>query len=510
MKTKSRGVLLIVFTTPVIGLFLLLKRLPVYPDEEQWIYVNARQFTDHTMQYLFPVCREGFQIAQPVVWYPIRFVEWFLYSHLGFVQHIRAVGIIQALITLLLLNQFLNLYARERRQAQGILFSGIMIGLFPFLIVLNRPEQLLLILFVSSLNLTHAYKFGLTLWKKLLLIILIGLLFLSMPAIHPKGSLFALMACAIFIFVVKGNARFAKIGLFVSTCLSIAVSTQVWSIRTFCPESEFLTRTFGDITLNPTQIDFSTIKKIIGNIARTPKYLLNMMYQGAYQSDWMAQRDQVPVTLLILANIGLILFTLFLLYSLYKSARDQSFQMRNLDDSMFIAITFICGFAILAVLQRTKNFYDSYLPAILILLATAITIDSKKLKWNLRAIFAIPAIISIPALFMTAGNFPDDNHFTNEMLTKRIIKECGISRIQLNAGNFVIGSPLSRTFWDSPRFIYADYLWGWWAQGVDAEKFIRDSKPPVIILRNEGLLTTKKGDVVIGDYICRNSKNSAS
>jgi len=153
MRAKLRQILLALCVFPVVGLVALLKRLPVYPDEEQWIYVNSRQFTDNTMQYLFPVCREGFQITQPLIWYPVRFLEWFLYSHLGLVNQIRAVGLAQAIITLMLLLKFLNLYARHLRQAQLVLLSGMMIGLLPFLLALNRPEQLLLILFLSFLNL---------------------------------------------------------------------------------------------------------------------------------------------------------------------------------------------------------------------------------------------------------------------------------------------------------------------------------------------------------------------
>ena len=508
MKAKSRRILLPLTVIPAVGLVALLKCLPVYPDEEQWIYVNARQFTDNTMQYLFPVCREGFQIAQPLIWYPIRCLEWILYSHLGLVNQIRAVGLAQAIITLLLLMKFLNIYARDLRQAQLVLLSGMMMGLLPFLLVLNRPEQLLLILFLSFLNLSSTYKSSLQVWKKLALAALVALLILSMPAIHPKGSLFAAMGTAIFIFVVKGNTRFAKVAVFTSACFSIAVSTQVWSLRTLCPESEFLTRTFGDITVNPTQLDASIFRKIIGNIIRTPKYLLNMMYQNTYQSDWMAQRNMVPTFLLVLANIALFLFATLLIYSVYKFVLRGSFRKSDIDDSKFISLVFISGFGVLSILQRTKNFYDSYLPAILILLAVAITINFTR-KWrNLKFMLVLSVTISIPALLFTANGFPKVGAPSTEILAKRIIKECEITKSQIEKGNFVIDGSLSTPFWESPRFIYAGYLWGWWAQDVKAEELIRELNSPVVIVRNEKLLSEMEGDVITEGYLCRNIEKS--
>jgi len=508
MRAKLRQILLALCVFPVVGLVALLKRLPVYPDEEQWIYVNSRQFTDNTMQYLFPVCREGFQITQPLIWYPVRFLEWFLYSHLGLVNQIRAVGLAQAIITLMLLLKFLNLYARHLRQAQLVLLSGMMIGLLPFLLALNRPEQLLLILFLSFLNLSSTYESSLKVWKKIALATLVMLLILSMPAIHPKGSLFAAMGTVIFVFVVKGNARFAKVVVLTSACFSIAVSTQVWSLRTLCPESEFLTRTFGDITVNPTQMDASTFRKIAGNIFRTPKYLLNMMYQDTYQSDWMAQRNMVPTFLLILANTALFLFAAFLVYSVYKFVLHGSFRRSEIDDSKFIALVLILGFAALSILQRTKNFYDSYLPALLILLAVAITINFTE-KWkNFRFMLVLSVAVSIPALLFTGNGFPKVAVPSKEILVKRIIKECEITQSQLEKGNFVIDGSLSTSFWESPRFVYAGYLWGWWAQDVNAEELIRELNPPVVIVRNEKLLSEVEGDVITEGYLCRNIQKS--
>lgn len=491
-----------------IALALLLNRLPVYTDEEQWIYINARQYTDHTMQYLFPICNKGFQIDQPIVWYPIRAVLWFLYSHLGLVGHIRIIGVVQAAITILVIRQFLRFYSRNAKQGQTLFFSGVCVGLIPFLIVLNRPEQPLLIMFISALNFTYIYQQSSTHKKKFALFSFLVLMLISMPAIHPKGSLFSLLALSCFILISKNSSLVSKLMITILTLYSAIISVDIWSRRTYCPRSKFLTKTFENITLNPSQFDTHSLRLILGNIARVPKYLINMMYQNSYQSDWLSQENKVSTPPLILANIGVIMIAILLMYVIFTSLRLKSFHELLVDKTKVVVLALIFGFSVLAILQRTKNFYDSYLPAMFLLLGASLLINFSQEKWKKQKVLLLSIALTIPSFLLTAQNFRADSHFNHETLTKKIIKECGISNEQLKEGGFVIGSPMSRTFWDTPRFIYSDYLWGWWSQDVDAEEFIREAKPSVIIVSRETPLRTQKNDVYVEGYVCRNIGNS--
>ena len=60
--------------------------------------------------------------------------------------------------------------------------------------------------------------------------------------------------------------------------------------------------TSGTITLNPTDLRMGTFRMIAGNVIRTPKYLLNSLYQYEYQSNWLAQQGRIPLIAIVIAN----------------------------------------------------------------------------------------------------------------------------------------------------------------------------------------------------------------
>jgi hypothetical protein len=91
-----------------------------------------------------------------------------------------------------------------------------------------------------------------------------------------------------------------------------------------------------------------------------------------------------------------------------------------------------------------------------------------------------------------------------ELIGNKIVSECGITSKQIATGNFILDPSLTRYFWNSPRFIYSSYIWGWWAQDLNVDEILDKIKPSVIIVRNENLLKPLAGDVIVGDFYCRN------
>ena len=482
-------------------------RLPVYPDEEQWLYINSRQFIDGTMQYLFPACSQGFKLEMPWIWAPVRSVFWLLYSKFGLIDHIRMMGILQAALTLVGIRVFISQYSRNKLEAHKVWRPLLILGTFPFLLVLNRPEQPLFLFFLGSAYLGHVLpkivsKSGRVFARTLQVLILI-----SMPAIHPKGVLFSLMALSLLIFQsgrVSKRTPFPEIGL---TVFSIWESSKIWNNRTLCPESVFITDTFKNITLNPTKLDSSTPLMVFGNIIRAPKYLLHMFYQQSYQSNWLAQDETIPLFLVILGNIAILGFCIFILKALARNLVIRTLNSRTLDLSGFIAVILVSGSFSLLLLQRTKNFYDSYLVVLLLVLAAAITFESKSTTRNYRIAFTpqMVCLLVIPALCFTLINIAPDKQGENNAIGRQIVNLCGITSKQIASGNFIIDPSLTRYFWDSPRFVYSSYVWGWWAQDVKAVNIVERLNPPVIIIRNENLLKPEPGDVTVGDFYCRNS-----
>jgi hypothetical protein len=111
--------------------------------------------------------------------------------------------------------------------------------------------------------------------------------------------------------------------------------------------------------------------------------------------------------------------------------------------------------------------------------------------------------MSIPAFLLTTLNFNVSSSKSNEQIYSSIIRDCDITDVELLEGRFIIDNSLAKHFWKTPNFVYSGYVWGWWAQDVNAEKLIKRLEPPVIIVRNDGSLNLRKSDVIVGDFVCR-------
>jgi hypothetical protein len=492
----------------VSGFYLLLSlliRLPVYPDEEQWLYINSRQFVDHTMQYLFPVCQLGFEASQPILWLPIRALEWILYSHLGLINHIRIAGIVQAIIFLFVYRTFLKNFARNYKFAKVLAIVTLTTGLIPFLLILNRPEQQLILLFFCALNACLSFTTTKHVRMKILLAVAIAFLVASMPAVHPKGLLFSLATVVFFLFMTRKSGVAFTLPVTAIALISSLNSTQVWSKRTNCKESEFLDSIFRTITLNPTELHMGTIRMVAGNVIRTPKYLLNSLYQYEYQSNWLVQQGRIPLLAIVIANIAFLTVVSFIIIKIFLHFRDLHKRHVKWQVQEWISALFITMFIILTVLQRTKNFYDSYLPIILLGSAGLIVLNQLQ-PWDekrRRKVLYSIVIMSIPAFLLTTLNFSISSSKSNEGIYDLIIRDCGITETELLEGGFIIDNSLTKYFWRTPKFVYSGYVWGWWAQDVNAEKLINRLEPPVIIVRNDGTLNLNESDVIVGDFVCR-------
>jgi hypothetical protein len=249
-----------------------------------------------------------------------------------------------------------------------------------------------------------------------------------------------------------------------------------------------------------------TIRMVVGNVIRTPKYLLNSLYQYEYQSNWLAQQGRISLIAIVIANFAFLTLVSFTFIKLFLQFRNLHYKHVRWQLQEWMASLFITMFIILTILQRTKNFYDSYLPIILLGSAGLIVLnqleprDDKRYRKLLYSI----AIVSIPAFLLTSINFNVSSSKSNNEVYSSIISDCGITDAELLEGRFIVDNSLAKYFWETPNFVYSGYVWGWWAQDVDAEQLIKRLEPPVIIVRNDGSLKLKKSDVIVGDFVCRN------
>jgi hypothetical protein len=249
---------------------------------------------------------------------------------------------------------------------------------------------------------------------------------------------------------------------------------------------------------------------VIGNLLRTPKYIYHLLFLPTSQSNWLSQTNPTPQLLVIFGNLGVLAFTGLIVFQLIKTCGRIIKLRQNQDISNYISLLLIAAFLVLDILQRTKNFYDSYLPALLLTLTIAVSYSGnfKFRKIEGTKILDGLVLINIPALIFTLINVaPNSSQITKEF-GDILVKDCKVTKDQIAAGGFVIDPSLTGYFWQSPRFIYSSYLWGWWAQDVEPENIIKRVRPPVIIVRSDVLLLRKSTDVIVGDFVCRNRKTS--
>src|SRR5579872_1805415 len=135
-----------------IGLLPLLLVFPIYSDELLWKLLDSRLLLDSgKLLYLFPECTKGISLDPPISWYPLQLIDAALYSDMTNPQMLRywAIGIFFALV--FYCAWFVRFSLRPAigyAATVGAVLAPLSLGVLPFLLVMNRPEQGLLVVLV--------------------------------------------------------------------------------------------------------------------------------------------------------------------------------------------------------------------------------------------------------------------------------------------------------------------------------------------------------------------------
>lgn len=222
-----------------IATFVVAAFLPLYTDEVGWKHIQGRLGFDGLESVsIYPSCSDA-GLPIPALLLPFRLFETAAYQGISGPQHIRAIGVAVALGWIAL--AWLLLWRGLRKHASvwlpGILVVSIAtLGIMPFLLVLNRPEQVLLIgmtLFAIPVLTTPPAGPRSPLADAsiaLLLVALGGYFFAS----HPR-AIFALPLLLLSINHSLARKRIAVVaGVSASVLCWVALSD--WSARTRCDD----------------------------------------------------------------------------------------------------------------------------------------------------------------------------------------------------------------------------------------------------------------------------------
>src|SRR5262245_36324016 len=123
--------------------------VPIYTDEIAWRVMQARVGLDGLADSnLYPTCGPAFDVAPPAFTLPFRLAAGMVYADFGRPWRLRAIGIAVALVWLAMLAALLPRalgWSPPGWRLVGAVAGVLGLGLVPFLLVLNRPEQLMLV-----------------------------------------------------------------------------------------------------------------------------------------------------------------------------------------------------------------------------------------------------------------------------------------------------------------------------------------------------------------------------
>jgi hypothetical protein len=464
--------------------------VPIYVDEPAWKLIGARLFVDSgKLIYFFPVCSTGFWLDVPVSWLPTRLIDSVLYQDPTNPFKLRLFGWTAFLSLLTAWTYMLRRISSLSTAVCGLLVTCFFsVGVLPFLLVFNRPEQAILIYLTACLLLLIKYDNDEVTgrWKRSALTCGLGLLACLLAGSHPKGLFFFPVVLIVFWRLVRSIPLAVPL---VVVMLKVAVDTAgIWSSRTACPESPWLTAVLQSLSLQP-QTFFKDPAKFIDlgltNVTNSYAYVDSIKFQQQYQSDWLpaavAGSDSFVTTVVMnsLVYMPIIIALLMATWGLVRQLLEGSFRWAVVTGGLTLSLLALIFF------QSNKNFYEAALvwPVVLVVFVISFAGHGDfRTKLTNRIIFPTLLIIGLlnavwlqhmflehALTWRTAQNNPVT---VPDWLPAFVNDTCGINS---SSDNLLLDNSTYLSYWKTPRPIFVPYVYGWWATQTDYIDTLRKS-----------------------------------
>ncbi len=492
-------ILSIVLLLPVLGwisLVPLLLLFPIYVDELQWKLINSRLLLDSgKLLYLFPACSKSVSLDPPISWYPLQLIDALIYSDMTNPQILRYWGIAIFAAIALYCTWFVQLRMRLSigyPAIAGAVLAPLSLGVLPFLLVINRPEQGLILVVVlgctipsilSARKLTPLQSWALASLFALLSWILVGT--------HVKG---VFILPALVLAAVLSIRQWAPILTVVAAAGFGALETiRLWSIRTDCPESPFLMRVFHGQSMSPDDLNAGLtpfLTKIWQNIWGLKTYWQSAGFQQEYQSQWLPPADAPQTFIETILNAAIptsVAIGVLIIVAAFASALVGAIRNRRVSDSgAFVAMSLLACLICVAGLQTGKNFYESSLTlpllGIAVMLAlTSTTLPSLALRGGRQLMIVLALLAFANQLTIAFRFYPQFSAWQRAIQTRRqeqttvinLIARCGIEP-DAKTRHLLVDDLTYTVLWRTQEPYFLALVDGWWATGVDEADVVRD------------------------------------
>ena len=476
---------------PVISLALY---VPIHSDEIAYKWFSGRYWLDQGVAInLFPHCFEQFNVKTPSFFIPTSIFYSWLYADLNNPLKLRWFGIVNFLFWLLLVWILCKrLFADKAENVFTQSVSLLCMGALPLMMILNRPEIPMLI-GLTALLIIPLFKNS-SIFKSIATHLSYALITLWFFPQHPKTLIF-LPVFFVSLSCLAIN-RYSRLGLYIFTLYGAATAYFYHSKQTACPLNENIFRAFSASLLSPKAFitePFWYFKQTLKNLLGIQNYLKNILFSNLTESNWLPPANYPSFTSLLDTVIFLLLSCAIIsLIFLYIKSIKHIKKGGPHTYSLLVSGCLICSVGMLAVLQTSKNFYESTLVFPLLLIAGLFAVSSVQNKNDLNLMrklisisTTITASISVFWLLLfcfstlkissqSTGPLANQNYslsgFNWPPFKANLVglaKKCGLSDSPELKHLLVDDS--TYTIFMKPREPYhVRYLTGYWAMGIDS------------------------------------------
>lgn len=351
----------VVMFVSILGLSIF---MPVFTDEITWKFLNTRTFLDGFVNItLFPQCGEPFTTQTPWFMLPVRLIDAWVYSNISTPLQIRILGVITCIVwlgtLLLMLPRSLAIPLRGLPLVSTI-SAFLSLGVLPFMIVVNRPEQVILLFltivflspFVFSSLEAKASIAGLMVATLLAIIVLFSY--------HPKTLLFLPVMIANGYFLFKRPV--IRVAYFAALAYFTAYTYFYWIQRNTCPDDiqyqsamQTMLLPLSEILSNPIQ----SLKPLGLNIWRHLG-LLNITIRKSYPSNLLPPNNDLTTPAYIVNSLIYVLLAIVSIVSIAAIIKLGIDAWKKRVVSKRVVMVASCLFSLISLfaVQGVSNFYE--------------------------------------------------------------------------------------------------------------------------------------------------------
>lgn len=377
-KLRPRLLERLAFSSFLLSL-LLGMLVPIYTDEVGW-RMQLRAGVDGGFdRMLSDICGPNTTAAPPLFMMPLRHITgWF---NLAFADpiYVRLMGVACAVVWAFMLRALIGRLATNRLQGSmlnALAFSLVGMGVLPFLMVLSRPEQPILLTTTAALLIAavsqrkiEEHTFGA--WLRAGLIVLLGILAASW---HMKGILFLPLFLVCLFYSSQGRSTLApRIMAMVSLTAISAWAASYWISRFTCLGDAAIAKRLSEQNIASALSEPGSLagKMLLAfNGANPSQYVMLTVAKPIPMSGWLPLGQFPPagtqlqlVGLLIVWNLAMGIGLLCLLRLVAVRWRE-----RRLDFSVAVPVVAMGTVLVWGMSQFHKNEYEAttVLPALLL------------------------------------------------------------------------------------------------------------------------------------------------